>query len=800
MLVDECLRELFRAADPPPGLALVALGGYGRGELAPASDIDLLVLHGSRRSEPARAAAERLFYPLWDAGFTVGHAVRTVRDCQALAAGRLDAATALLDARLLAGDGELFARMRDRVLSGVRSDPRGFVARLAEAANDRRSRFGSVSHLLEPDLKEGAGGLRDIHTIRWAGIAVAGDAGIRALEEVGSLRRSEREGLESAGDFLVRLRSALQLESGRKIDRVHADDQPSLAAALGFGDEPGLPAVDGLMRATFEHARQIEHVREAVFARLLLQPDAFATEGSRMTLQLGSPADAMAAFADAAEGSAPLSPELLDRVEELPLPQEIPWSSTVRDAFLRILGAGDRSVTTLEAMDRVGVLTRFLPEWEAVRCRPQRDPYHRFTVDVHLLETLGAVARTLERPPEDDPVAVRAAAAIGDREGLLLGALLHDIGKTGRGGHVEAGTRIARSVLHRMGIAEPSRRLAGFLVEQHLLLSDTAVRRDLEDEDLVLDVAARVGDPERLAALYLLTAADAWATGPHASTPWRRTLVRELVAKVQHVLERGDMGAETATRLAARTAAIRDLLSPEDPTEVDAFLRSMPRGYLVTVALEAAAGHFRLVRPAPGALEVRTSAGPGVRPGTHALTVVARDRQGLLSRIAGTLALSGLSILSAQVFTTDDGVAVDLFDVIGAFAGEVDEERWRRFRGLLRRAVEGRLSLEHRVRDKRRHYPPPRPDIPVKVTVDNGASDFYTVIEVGAADRIGLLFDVARTFAGLDLDVHVAKVATYGERVVDAFYVRDGLGRKVEDPEAIAEIEQAVTARLSDQQ
>jgi [protein-PII] uridylyltransferase len=197
-------------------------------------------------------------------------------------------------------------------------------------------------------------------------------------------------------------------------------------------------------------------------------------------------------------------------------------------------------------------------------------------------------------------------------------------------------------------------------------------------------------------------------------------------------------------------------------------------------------------------VEVRTAAGPGVRPGAHALTVVARDRPGLLSRIAGSLALSGLSILSAQVFTTEDGVAIDLFEVVGAFEEAVEEERWRRLRGLLRRAVDGRLSLEHRVKDKRRHYPPPRRDIPVKMTVDNGASDFSTVIEVGAADRIGFLFDVTRTFADLDLDVHVAKVATYGDRVVDAFYVRDVLGRKVEDAEAIAEIESAVRARLSD--
>ena len=745
--------------------------------------------------------AERLFYPLWDAGFTVGHAVRTARECRALAAQRLDAATAILDARFLAGDEELFARMREGVLEDVGADSGGFLAKLREAAEHRRSRFGSVSQLLEPDLKEGAGGLRDIHTVRWAAIAVGssggpGDLWMRDLDAAGSLRRSEREGLETAEEFLVRVRSALHLESGKKTDRVHLDHQPSLAAILGFRDEPGLRAEDGLMQATFEHGRQVEHVREMVLDRLL-QPHAAATESIRNEMQLRTPADAMAAFAGAATGQAALTPDLLDAVEGLPLPEEVPWSADVRDAFLRILRAGDRGVATLEAMDRVGVLTRFLPEWEAVRCRPQRDPYHRFTVDVHLLETLGAVARLLERPPTDDPVADRAAASVTDRDGLLLGAILHDIGKTGQGGHVEAGARVAAAVLDRMAVPDPSAGLARFLVANHLLLSDTAVRRNLEDEDLVLDVAARVGDPERLAALYLLTTADAGATGPHASTPWRATLLRELVAKVQRVLERGEMGTETATRLAERTSAIRMLLAAEPPADVEAFLAAMPRGYVLAVAPEAAARHFHQVRPWPGAVEVRTAAEPGPRPGTHALTVVARDRPGLLARTAGTLALSGLSILSARVFTTEQGVAVDLFEVAGVFEEEIDQERWRKFRTLLRRAVEGRLSLEHRVRDKRLHYPPPRAGIPVKVTVDNQASDFYTVIEVGAADRIGLLFDVTRSFADLDLDVHVAKVATYGERVVDAFYIRDALGRKVEDPETIAEIERAVTARLS---
>jgi [protein-PII] uridylyltransferase len=347
-----------------------------------------------------------------------------------------------------------------------------------------------------------------------------------------------------------------------------------------------------------------------------------------------------------------------------------------------------------------------------------------------------------------------------------------------------------------MRLPERTRELTEFLVAEHLLLSDVATRRDLEAEELVDDVAARIGDPERLAALYLLTIADAGATGPLAWTPWRATLVRELVAKVQHVLERGEVGTDTAARLTERADAIRDALANEDPAAVDRFFLRMPRGYLLGLPLERIVQQYPLVSPGLGAREVRTLAVPGERPGTYALTVVAADMPGLLSMIAGALSLAGLSILTAQVFTTADDVAVDVFEVEGAFEREVGEGRWREFRGTLRRAIEGQLSLAHRVGEKRKHYPAPREDVPVRVAVDNDASDFFTVIEVGAPDRIGLLFDITRTFAELQLDVHLAKVATYGGRVVDAFYVRDELGRRLEDAERIAGLELALRARL----
>jgi [protein-PII] uridylyltransferase len=750
--------------------------------------VDLLILHGGDAPEEIEGLAAQLLYPLWDAGVTVGHGVRTADECLALSSERLDAATAMLDGRLLAGDVGTWDEVCDRLRAWVRNDPRGFAERLVVSASERRERFGSVSSLLEPDLKEGSGGLRDLHALGWLAIVITGTGGVRSLEEPGLLRRAEREALESAEEFLVRVRSALHLDTRRRTDRLFLDHQPAIARTMGFEDEPGLPAVDGLMRALFEHARQVEHVSRSVFDRYLRgQSDAAVLEDT--------PAGVLRAFAAVASERGVIGASSLDRVEEMVIEDDVEWTDPVRQAFLAILRAGEEGPRALETLDRLRILTPFLPEWEPVRCRPQRDPYHRNSVDVHLLNTLAGMARLLGGGDEDDPLVAEAAAAVRDRDALLLGALLHDIGKTGRGNHVPVGVAQASAALDRMRLPSHTRDLALFLVAEHLLLSDTATRRDLDDDDLVLDVAARVGDPERLAALYLLTVADALATGPLAWTPWRATLVRELVAKVQRVLERGELGPRAADRLEAMSAGLRELLPDEGAAGVDRFLHRMPRGYLLVTTPEQAARHFPLLRAPVGGHEVRTLSGPGARPGTHELTVVASDRPGLLSWIAGSLSLAGLSILTAQVFTTDDGVALDVFEVEGAFEVRIGEDRWREFRTTLRKALEGRLSLEHRVEQKRGHYPGPSPEVPVEIRVHNDASDFFTVVEVGAPDRIGLLFDVTRTLAELRLDVHLAKVATYGHRVVDVFYVRDDLGRKVDDPERIAELQRAVAAR-----
>lgn len=781
--MDEAVRAL--SENLGSRVAVVALGGYGRRVLCPGSDVDLMVLHAERRDDKVRSAAEQVFYPFWDAGIPLGHAVRTVAESLAEAGDRLDVVCSLLDARPVAGDPALHEEL-DRKLRRSLAKQRGrWLDRLAADAADRHAGSPACSTSLEPDLKEGSGGLRDIHAVGWT-VAISGDD---------PLRLEERERLDRAEEFLVRLRSGLHLLTGKRTDRLFREHQGDLAAALGFDALPGLDPADGLMRGLFEHARHVEHIRTLVMERVRGPGET----PSRLPPP-ASPEGVLDALAVLARARAAPPASWLDALDSVDLGERpFVWTEGMRSTFVELLSLGDAGTGALEILDRAGMLAAYLPDWEAVRCRPQRDPYHRFTVDVHLTTTVAIAARLLAGGAGDhDPTVLAAVETVRDRDALLLGAFLHDIGKVGEGRHVEVGERVAASALERMGFPEPTRDAVQFLVREHLRLSDTATRRDLSDPNLVLDVAAKVGDPERLAMLYILTVADAEATGPHAGTPWRMGLVRELVGRVEHVLERRDMDAERAGDLDARMARVRELLRNESASHVESYLARIPRPYVLAVPPEEATAHFSLLSPAIGSTDVRTAAKPGSRSGTWELTVIAADRPGLLARMAGSIALAGLSILSAQAFTTEDGVAIDLFVVEPAFHGEIDEERWRTVRHTLRKALEGRLSLEYRVREKRQHYPRPLSDAPQEVRVLNDVSGHATVVEVEATDRLGLLFDLARTFEELHLDVSLAKVATYGPRVIDAFYVCDLYGQKIEDAEHAEEIRRAILSRLKD--
>ena len=788
-------------------IALVALGGYGRGELSPHSDVDLMVLHAGRGIAPE--VGKRLFYELWDAGFKVGHAIRTVKDSLKLAAVNLEAETSFLDARLIAGDQRLFEDFRADALRQTRKRSSKFVDALRLEAAERHVREGHASYLLEPNVKDGAGGLRDRSVVGWL---------TNVFEtEVSDIAAVSPETFAAAGEMLLRARNQLHYLTGRAADVLLLAYQEQVAAALGYRGN-GRPAVDGFLRDLYAAARVVEFASSSALAELSgragrrrsrqeLSRGVTLEDGRvRITERVSPAADpsrAMRAFAEAAHADAPVAAETLAwlRTEAEAGPAEYIWTDDTRRAFFRLLAAGERAAGPLEALDQAGLLSRFLPEWEGVRCQPQHNVYHRFTVDVHLLTTVAHACALGHDGGDGESLTRDVWRDLADRDRVLLACLLHDIGKGTDEDHSILGETLAGQICKRIGLSREASEDVVWLVRHHLLLPDTATRRDTEDENLVVETAAGVGDSERLKMLYVLSVADGRATGPTAWSPWKATLVGELFSKVMHVLEKGEVvGRDASDLVRLRTTELRQALTRYPVAAVEAHLHKMPRAYLLAFPSEALIRHFALMAEEPGPAEVRLHWTPGEAPGVYELIVVARDRPGLFSKVSGALALNGINVLAAQIFTRDDGVALEAFRVEGAHDREIEPDRWERVDANLARALAGRISLDLRLAEKRDAYDRPSKGKrePPRVVVDNKVSDFYTVVEVHATDRVGLLYAITRALADMELDIHAAKVATYADDVVDVFYVRDVDGQKVTDQEHMREIERTVLMRIGE--
>ncbi|MEO7836967.1 MAG: [protein-PII] uridylyltransferase [Acidimicrobiales bacterium] len=719
-----------------PGVAVVAVGGYGRRELCPGSDLDVVLVHRSRTD--IQKVAERLWYPIWDAGIGLDHSVRTVKEALVVAGEDLKAALGLLDARHVAGDAGLAADLREGARDQWRRGARSWLPALAQAVEDRHAQFGEVAFLLEPELKEGRGGLRDVHALH---AAAAADPRLDT--------DAADPSLADGHDVLLTVRVALHRATGKASDRLLLQEQDRVAATLGYGD------ADALMAAVSAAGRAIAWCSDDAWRRVtssLAKGRGRAAGGDRPLgaglvvrdgeVALAANADPAAdativlrAAAAAAELGTWLARSALDRLaaECGGLPD--PWPAGARGSFVALLGAGRPAIPVLEALDRRSLLTRILPEWEAVRSRPQRNAYHRFTVDRHLCEAAANAAALTRRVARPDL--------------LLVAALLHDIGKGYPGDHTDVGVEMVRRIGGRLGFPPADVDVLVNLVRHHLLLPDVATRRDLDDPATIAAVADAVGDRDTLELLAALTEADALATGPSAWGPWKAGLIDDLVGRTARWLEGHH--------------------APEPP-----------------------------VLPAPAHREAMARRVVDVLVDPNRLTVIAPDRPGLFCRVAGTLALHGLDVRSASA-ASEDSMAVEVFEVEPAFA---KAPNWSRVRTDVERALNGRLSLEAGLAERVRAYagrsrPVAASPVEPAVLFDNDASAAATVVEVRAPDSIGVLYRITRALADCDLDVRSAKVSTLGHEVVDAFYVTDAAGAKVIDSEHLTEIERAVLAELT---
>jgi [protein-PII] uridylyltransferase len=771
---------------PRSSVAVVAVGGYGRGEVSPHSDVDLLVLVDDKR-RPSPEDLRGLLYPLWDAGFQVGHAVCSAKEAIERARGDLEAATSLLEARLVAGPVGLMDEMTGRRRRWLERDGRRLARRLLEVTAERHLRVERAGWVLAPDLKQDVGGLRDLHAVGWLA-AVAGWP-----------RPAGRPELIRAGELLLAVREALHGQTRRKTDRVRADLQPAVAKALGLD---GTDGVDRLMAAVHTAARTVEYLAavetRTLAERLLggprrsglvrrLEPGGIRLEDGLLVVDptqaevSGGPgevasdpeAEVLLAMrllaARARTGRQIARPTLvwLERTfDRAPLEG---WSEPLRAAFMTVL-RGPEAVGACELLDHVGGWTVLLPEWAPVRGRVQHDPWHRYTVDGHAFAAAAEVSRLLEQ----DERAARTAEAAGDLDALYLAAVFHDIGKGSGEDHSVAGELLTRRALARMGLDDDELEEVAVLVRHHLLLVETATRRDLDDPSVVEGVAAALGSPRRLRLLHLLTVADGLATGPAAWNDWKGTLVADLAARVLHVLERGTApGPGDPEALARKVEAARPALAGKAAR----LLATLPDSYPSAVDVDELAEELELLADPPGPGGVRYRIDPS-GDGHGLVTVCAADRPGTLARTTGVLALHRVSVLRAHAWSTSAGLALQRFAVQAPAT-----LRWERLGADLDAAWAGRLAVEARLERKARDYRPPSPLEPdVRVLPDESAHS--TVVEVRAADALGLLHAIAAALGDLDLDVRVAKIDTLGDRVVDTFYVRSPWGAKLSDDQA----------------
>ena len=730
-LVDAWIAQLLADREQ---FAIVAVGGYGRRELAPASDLDVVLVHN--RARDVATVADSLWYPIWDAGFSLDHSVRTVGEALALADGNLKVSLGLLDARCVAGNRALGDELCRRAREQWERRARRMLPALRESVRERHDEFGTVAFALEPDLKEGSGGLRDVSLLH---ALAAGTPVVEAAPRA-----------KAAAATLFDVRVALQRVSAKRDNRLLLEEQDDVAHLVERSDadrlmgdvaaaartvswhlEGAWRAVDGWMEGPAGRSRSRDDV--PLGDGLVLREGEVTVTA---TADVAGDASLLLRAADAAARyGAPFGSSTLSRLaEEAPVLDD-PWPKAARDALVGLLGAGAALLPVFETLDQYELLTRVLPEWAAVRSRPQRNAFHRFTVDRHLVEcavNASLFTRQVARP-----------------DLLLVGAWLHDLGKGFPGDHTEAGVELMCSIGKRMGFEPTDVDLLVGMVRHHLLLPSVATSRDLGDPATAKFVAQAVGSPDLLELLDPLTEADSLATGDTAWTPWKAELVQQLVEQVEAVL-----------------AGRVDDRAPEFGSERD------------------------------GELVARAAGGVLVDGADHHLVVVAPDEPRLFSRIVGVLGLHGQDVRAARARSPEPGVALSEFEIAGVFGTPPD---WDRFGDDLRDALRGRLAMAARLRERAERYErlrrPTAAQPPASRVVLDDSASAATIVEVRTADGIGVLFRITQALADLDLDIGHAKVSTMGHEVVDTFYVVADDGKKLDAGE-LPEVERALLDAL----
>ncbi len=825
----ECAEERSFAGGEEAGtdFCVLAVGGYARREMSIHSDLDILFVYRDALTPHVASVAERLQYWLWDAKLTVGGATRTIRESVALAREDPTVRTSLLAPRFLVGSGVLFHEFCDSVRRKALPPPRRFVEEQIASLRQRHEQYGDTLYLLQPNVKESAGGLRDYHAAFWTMVASLPAARGRAdFLHLGLLTEEELEKYDAALDFLWRARNELHSETGRKTDQLSFELQEHMAEFLGHAAGPSELPVERFMREYYRHALAIRNasslVMEQCHARVR-RPErrrvqelagGFRIANGQLEIpharQLREqPTRLLEAFAVAQEQDVPLTRKALRLVREnlFLVDEGFQRSRAARDLFLRILEARKRVTSSLIAMNEVGLLARYLPEWEHIVCRWQHVIYHTYTVDVHSIFLVEELRRLLLGEHEKElPELSELMRSVEDRPVLFLGCLLHDIGKGFGGDHSRKGAERSRSCLERIGL-EPERiERVVFLVDLHLLMSQIAQSRDLSDPKIIREFAQRVGDRTNLHYLYLLTFADVRASSPGGWTEWRGQLLRELFERSSEMLETGSKDEEQAVerierrvekRREAAASELRSLGLPD--TKIRAYFDMMPRRYFVSHTPPQIARHAAVVFHFGDEERLLATAWRRMRAGFSEFIVCTRDVHGLYADVAGTLTAHGINILGANVYTARSGIALEIYRVTTP-SERVEEEAltWADVEASLVKVLRRELDTEEllRRRGRRLGEVSVKSQLPSQVEISNSVSDFYTVVDVVTDDRLGLLYSLTRVIADQGYEIYISKAGRVLDQVSDTFYLKDPERKKIQDPEALERLREALLATV----
>ncbi|HEY2664499.1 MAG TPA: [protein-PII] uridylyltransferase [Candidatus Binataceae bacterium] len=839
---DRLVRALYRYAEAEHNrrfprlnarIAVVARGGYGRGELNPYSDIDLLFLHEAKRSPHTEVVAETILYGLFDSGFVIGQTTRNVRECSRLTQVKLEEMTALLDARFLAGDQKLFADLEKAIAGGATDRNRRafFKAKLQESV-ERHSKYGDSIYLLEPEIKQGEGGLRDLHTAMWLAKMKYRAHSLEELVQKAVLREAEVKVVQLARDFLWRVRNSMHFLSGREDDRLTFENQEKIAPIMGFkaGADQGTASAK-LMEAYYANATTIYQFAEDLIARVTEESErvsafrfGFGREIrsgviiQRKHLGIADPQlfvkdslNLVTIFADCQAHNVTLSSKAYQIVRESLhlIDDQFRTDPRTGAALMSILKGRSGVATTLEAMHRTGVLGAIIPEFGKLNARVIQDLYHIYTVDRHSLVAVREMERLRAGEfKSSNQLLTDVSRELDSVPLVLLALLLHDIGKGHGHDHDARGALLTEEVSARLGLSEEETELVVFLVRNHLLMSQVAQKGDLDDETMVGEFVRTVGSIERMKALYLLTFADMRAVAPKVYNNWRDMLLGDLYFRALKRLEQGDREAVDPERRVAemkQEVSVRLSEANATPAAIAHFLEPMPDRYFLTMPEDDIALHFQLITNLGDQLFATRHRHFTDREYTEYI-VVTRDQPGLFSKIAAALTANGLSILSGRITTRLDGIVLDIFRIshqANASAMALEEERWERVDQDLERVISGAQDAEQLVAKmlaeqlRGKHF---AARVATEVTIDNRLSDEFTVVDVFTQDRIGLLFAITNTLFRLGLHIHLARISTNAFQALDVFYVTDASGNKITDLRKLRELRDELTMRLEPQQ